>query len=490
MTRSTDPLPIAGDGIVVRGAEPAASTTVLRHMVYGSGLTHSLDYVVLLHTLFRLEENEPFTPLDIWDDLQTEGIRSAKHAGELVGRDAVYQSFNRLITAKFIRRTTQGGVPGRFGKVQYEVYRQPVYNPDFSDKATPLPGTPEAAESDSKTAGRTASRNTGTGVSASGVPGSGQNRIPAGRTAYGVPGSGDGVPPTPPYREEEDSSSRKASSATAVTPGTQTPEVAAAAEYLAELPGRWACGRKTAERLAPLLADAVMTQGWALGDELAQQLTRRFPPRRRVASVLKERIEDLPRYHSVRQADGAPAQAPVGNLDSGERPGAALPDGVTTTQVAQAREFLLTLTGPWALAPENAERLAPLLAAQAAERGWLFDTELRNQLMSNPNGVNNYALVLERHRIGALPFRRSTTGSAPRREVRNARKEAIDACSVCDAYGQVERGGGIVLCKHEAAPVGEAKPAPETAPAPPTPPEQPTSRSLTDLLASMREPTL
>ncbi|MGW1685174.1 hypothetical protein ACWCPO_11540 [Streptomyces albidoflavus] len=59
--RSAPPQNLDEAGAVVRGAEPAPATTVLRHMVYGSGLTHPLDYLVLLHALFRLETPEPFT---------------------------------------------------------------------------------------------------------------------------------------------------------------------------------------------------------------------------------------------------------------------------------------------------------------------------------------------------------------------------------------------------------------------------------------------
>ncbi|MFD5028010.1 hypothetical protein [Streptomyces sp. NPDC058373] len=83
-----------------------------------------------LHVLFRLETSEPFTPRDIWRDLQAEGIRSAKNSAELVGRDAVYAAFNRIIDARFLRRTSEGGGPGRLGRTRYELYRQPAYNPD------------------------------------------------------------------------------------------------------------------------------------------------------------------------------------------------------------------------------------------------------------------------------------------------------------------------------------------------------------------------
>ncbi|HBF83358.1 MAG TPA: hypothetical protein DD420_26585 [Streptomyces sp.] len=161
---------------------------------------------------------------------------------------------------------------------------------------------------------------------------------------------------------------------------------------------------------------------------------------------------------------------------------------MTPERVEQARAFLLTLTGPWAIGPETAVRLAPQLAAKTAERGWEFDSRLLAQLMSNPNGVNNYELVLERHRIGNLPFRRNTVGGQ-RSEARDVRQKAIDACGVCDSYGQFERNGAAVLCRHDGS---QADTAPQQggAPAPAADsghgPDVPQPR-LTDLLASLRK---
>ncbi|ONK09256.1 hypothetical protein [Streptomyces sp. MP131-18] len=326
---------------IVRGAEPAPATTVLRHMVFGSGLTHSLDYVVLLHMLFALEEDRPVTVKDLWLGLQAEGVRSAKNAKALVGRDAVYQSVNRLITAGFVRRVEDGGKPGQFGSVRYEVYRQPAYNPDFmpvsepwrpeddpasplaSPQVGPLPGTPEAEDAEKpridKTAGRTASRNAGSGNAVSGVPGSGGSRIPAGRTASGVPGTGEAFPPTPPQEEVETSSPssppRIPTARTSQTEGeeeiraAQDPaRVHAAAEFLAGLPGRWACGLRTTRELAPLLADVTAVQGWNFTLALTAKLTENPPEKiHSLKAFLKGRIEDLPRQSAGSAAAGPAA---------------------------------------------------------------------------------------------------------------------------------------------------------------------------------------
>ncbi|MFF0199065.1 hypothetical protein ACFYT5_39815 [Streptomyces anulatus] len=247
------------------------------------------------------------------------------------------------------------------------------------------------------------------------------------------------APPTPPYREEEDSSSLKSSSITDVPAGAQTTDAAAvtaAAEFLAELPGKWACGRKSAGELGPLLAEAVAAQGWELDSDLVQQLTRRVTGRRSALSALRDRIEDLPRYHRARkslEAERARAAragaeqptllpgAPAARLaaDEGQAPAepaaaAALPASVSAEQVEEARKLLLSLTSPWTPDPQTAARLAPVLAAVTAERGWDLGEALRQQLMSNPGGGQNYTWLLEHKRIAALPARSAPASSAER----------------------------------------------------------------------------
>ncbi|MFI6689178.1 hypothetical protein [Streptomyces sp. NPDC050485] len=498
-----------------RGAEPEPPVSVHPHMVFGAGLTDALDYLVLLHCLFLAGAGKPFTVADVIASLQAEGIRASNGSG-LVGRDAVRGSFRRLAGAGFIRRT-QSNAKGRFGATAYELYRHPVYNPDWAPEDAPLhpeDGTkPQVAPQTAvpfavrpaetcKTAGGTVD-----GTAVAGSPGAG-NAVDgiegktAGGTADGSAVHGGAAPPTPPYREEEDSSSPKPSSVTAVTASVPATVVAAGEEFLAELPGRWACGRRSAAELAPLLAEAVHAQGWSLGEALVQYLTRRSPARRSTVSVLRDRIEDLPRYRASR------ASAPDARSRLAGIPGQQLPldaaehtrtadsaaAAVQPEQLGRARELLLTLTGPWALGPESADRLAPQLAAKAVERGWAFDDRLRSELMKNPGGVHNYELILETHRIGRLPDRASTLHGQARRAQASSRQTAIDACGLCDAYGQIERGGAALLCRHDAssAPVGEAPQQPSVSPerAPDsdaTGGQKPEGRNLSDLFAAMRK---
>lgn len=74
-----------------------------------------------------------------------------------------------------------------------------------------------------------------------------------------------------------------------------------AAAFLAELPGRWAAGRATAKRLAPLLLEAAARQGWSLDGELAARLTEDLGPVRSYPATLAFRISDLPKNPTAHQ---------------------------------------------------------------------------------------------------------------------------------------------------------------------------------------------
>ncbi len=492
-----------------RGAEPLPPVSVHPHMVFGSGLTDPLDTLVLLHCLFLAASRRPFSVADVLASLRAEGVRASNGSGP-VGRDAVRGSFRRLEAAGFIRRH-QPNEKGTFGKVEYELFQHPAYNPDRSATSpsaaafpqvtpgTALPSAARPAET-GKTAGHT-----GDGIGGAGNAGPG-NAVPgslnktAGHTGDGIAGPGSVAPPTPPRGEEEDSSSPNPSAATAGASVTDPARIAAAGELLAGLPGRWACGRKTVRELAPLLAEAAGSQGWEMGRALAAHLTRRT--RKEPKVVLRERIEDLPRFAAARAAGpAAPRQMPLPESAGAPAPAAAAEETpaavpVDPAAVSQARELLLSLTGPWTLSPESAQRLAPLLAAKAVERGWAFDGELREKLMQNPGGAHNHELLLETHRIGRLPYRKQTP-TRPSRPGASPQQAAIDACSRCDAWGQYEIDGRFALCRHEPQPDTSGVPDQGSAPAceeAAQPAGEPAAgaegRSLVDLLNSLRQPAL
>ncbi|MFJ1774986.1 hypothetical protein ACIOFQ_32875 [[Kitasatospora] papulosa] len=430
------------------------SVPLYRHMLYGANLPNPLDFLALAHIHYMCEDGRSFSVDDLVEALRGEGICAANGKG-LIGSKAVYQSVARLRDVGFLHRAQENG--GNFGKVSYTFYEFPSLNPHWAPpegsdrgRSEPVGLSGEAASalpiSNLVFAGHTASPDRASADRASADRRNGKVDVFAGETASPDRRSGNAAPPTPPLREEEDSSSRK-SSITTVPAGAQATDsaaVTAAAEFLAELPGRWACGRKTAVELAPLLAEAVQAQGWELGTDLVQQLTRRSQARRRAQSVLQERIEDLPRYRAARKAlEQERARSAAGHVPGQQlalegarhdRSDAApqMPD-VTPEQAEQAQTFLLTLTGPWALGPEVAARLAPLLAVKAAERGWAFDERLRKQLMSNPGGGQNYEWLLENRRIATLPDR-----------TRNAARTGQDG--MCPKHPQYRAGSRCIPC--------------------------------------------
>ncbi|MEU8548971.1 hypothetical protein AB0C81_18635 [Streptomyces roseoverticillatus] len=357
------------------GAEPGPPVSVHPHMVYGSGLTDPLDFAVLLHLLFMSASGKPFKVAAVLAALRAENIRSGNGSG-LVGRDAVYASFTRLTSAGFIRRT-QGSSGGKFGAVVYEMYQHPAYNPDRSPGTTalvePRPAPPETvppARTD-----KTAAENV-SGIAVSGIPGHGDAVDDGhGKTAvhavYGTAGSTSATPPYPPGGGGP-SSTRPFLRNTSTVPAGADPAgdagfaqddsaarelaIRSAGEFLADLPGDWACGRKTVAKLAPLLAETIAAQGWPLGHELATRLTGNSGGVRSFPRTLQHRIEDLPRYrarhgvpiaspcpqHPFREAAGCPpcTSADGQEPDSGKAPPDSQTQASIDMTIARMRERL------------------------------------------------------------------------------------------------------------------------------------------------------
>ncbi|MBW1603575.1 hypothetical protein JJV70_15980 [Streptomyces sp. JJ66] len=90
---------VDGASRIVQSRAPASGVSVPRHLGAGSDLAHSLDYVVMLQVMFNLASGIECTPVAVWQQLQQRGIRSAKDAKELVGRNEVYEAFGHLTDA-------------------------------------------------------------------------------------------------------------------------------------------------------------------------------------------------------------------------------------------------------------------------------------------------------------------------------------------------------------------------------------------------------
>ena len=293
-----------------RGAEPGPSLVLQPHMVFGSGLTDPLDYLVLIHTLYLAVLGKPFTPAAVLASLRAEGVRSGNGSG-LVGRDAVYASFKRLVEAGFLRRV-QEGEPGKFGRVSYELYQYPEYNPAWSPvsvkpQVSPDTAMPEAGNrTNGKAAGQPGYGNAGSAVPGYGNAGSGMNDKAAGQPGYGNAGSGSGIPPVPPKGEVTPPPyppHASAATSNAVTQGGEgersaqhTPEqLQAAANFLRDLPEHLAINSKMRRKLAPLLLDQIREEAWELGPQLLAELSKDqgSGPVKNAASTVKYRIDHL-----------------------------------------------------------------------------------------------------------------------------------------------------------------------------------------------------
>ncbi|MEU5596864.1 hypothetical protein [Streptomyces sp. NPDC020298] len=81
----------------------------------------------------------------------------------------------------------------------------------------------------------------------------------------------------------------------------------AAAEFLRNLPQPWAVGRVTATAMAPQLIEAITEQGWHLDEQLAAKLTENPDGIKRHSSVLRLRINDLPKAPQAAAANRGPS---------------------------------------------------------------------------------------------------------------------------------------------------------------------------------------
>ncbi|WP_206308424.1 hypothetical protein [Streptomyces sp. A1277] len=353
-------------GAITRAQAPVSGVSVPAHMGVGTDLVDGLDYVVLLQVFFDVASAAEVTPLKVWERLKERGIRSTKNRDELVGRNSVYESFARIIAAGYLLRVELPNEkrPGRKGRIAYKLYDNPAWNPAWqarhvgSDPLAPsdaaskepqvgtLPGIREAVNRDvenaKKSAGQNASRNEGSGVAGSLVPGSGGRRVPAGQNASPVPGSVKAPPPHPPG-EVGTTSPSPHKNATASRRSKQAapdvaPEAAAtAAKFLRNLPGKWAAGLQRAESLAPWLVRNAELTGWELDMALRIYLTHQEDgqkPPTNYGNVLGYRIKNMQPREAVMaaaaeekqgQAAGSKPSASgmpewCGECNNGERP--------------------------------------------------------------------------------------------------------------------------------------------------------------------------
>lgn len=88
------------------------------------------------------------------------------------------------------------------------------------------------------------------------------------------------------------------------------PALAAAVDFLMNLPAPWPVGRVSAKAMAPLLIEAITEQGWRLDADLVAKLTENAAGVHRPMSVLRIRIGDLPKAPKPAAAKSGPSLPP------------------------------------------------------------------------------------------------------------------------------------------------------------------------------------
>jgi hypothetical protein len=301
---------IDGSALVVRAWEPPEEVILSRHIIESPGLQPE-DVGVLARLLVR-DPGQPATIVALAKELQ--------EAGWKMGESRFTAIFKRLKRAGHVQHVSE--FSESTGRPQWvvRVYRNPANNDQYvqSGVETASQVRPETVETSVSLAeqpceaveiavSRGQSETVETTDSGAkpwksrfreSTVSRGQRRNRENR-GFGV------HPPHPP--EEVDTSSpnplKQPAAPTEEEAGRFTPEQLQQAErFLQMLPGPWAAGRKTAQRLAPKLLDAADAQGWDLDDALAAQLAEKPDGVHRYAAVLAARIDDLPLRAAVARA--------------------------------------------------------------------------------------------------------------------------------------------------------------------------------------------
>ncbi|MFF9594251.1 hypothetical protein ACF1FX_34600 [Streptomyces sp. NPDC014646] len=97
-------------------------------------------------------------------------------------------------------------------------------------------------------------------------------------------------------------------------------EIEAAGVFLANLPGRWACGAEDIAKYARMLAEAAKRWGWPLGEELEARLTDVTGSSQKIRGhyprVIPARLKRLPLYAAFKRGEAdAPAQDQRGPIE-------------------------------------------------------------------------------------------------------------------------------------------------------------------------------
>ncbi|MDX2567506.1 hypothetical protein [Streptomyces scabiei] len=321
---------------VRRAWEPPEEVIVSRAVAH-SPILQPEDYGVLIRLLLR-DPGLPSTMKDL--------VREFQASGWKMGETRLAAIFKRLKKAGHVKHAPVYNPATGRPEWMVEVYRNPANNEQYVNqgaaaslqvRAETEVSTGSNAQSGSGTvengvsAGQSETVETSVSNAEPWIPGSRNSTVSPGQSRNrGNLGFGF-TPPTPPPEEVETSSPSPHTGASASHPSQTEGEegraaqqidpalIASAAEFLSDLPDRWACGRKTVRDLSPLLAEVISEQGWEIGPQLLVQLTQNPGGIRNFPATLKSRIEDLPRFRRAAARQAGPVADPCPHHPGRER---------------------------------------------------------------------------------------------------------------------------------------------------------------------------
>lgn len=122
--------------------------------------------------------------------------------------------------------------------------------------------------------------------------------------------AGDPIPQTTPSFPPSVPDPRAAKPAGRAASEKDDEALTAAVDFLVNLPAPWAIGRVTAKAYAQELLPVMAEQGWRLDDQLVEKLTENPGGINRHRSVLRIRINDLPKAPQTAPAKSGPSLPP------------------------------------------------------------------------------------------------------------------------------------------------------------------------------------
>ncbi|MCY0923912.1 MULTISPECIES: hypothetical protein [unclassified Streptomyces] len=316
-----------------RAIEPEPSVTITEETFFGHGwqpLTLSV-----LQALWFMPPGEEFDVPELVGWFRALGWKSAN--GKPLGEDAVRRELALIRKAGYIRTFRVRLEGGQLGGARYEISKRPkppqeqieyILGDTTNAQVTPNASIEGVRSAPDASIGQKRRSDLMPPMTRSGGS---PAQVDEAKAQVTPDASNGGFPPTPPLvvvtttpnpltdpSEPARLADPAARGEAAAASEYDTEALAAAAEFLQELPAPFAVGRPTAKRYAPLLVESTRAQGWELDDALAAELVKGQRPNNPQAA-LKPRIENLVRRH--RAARTVPNQS-----RASEQPALDLPE--------------------------------------------------------------------------------------------------------------------------------------------------------------------